>query len=162
MDVRELPPHEWYRLLDVGDEDLKVLPTEEDGARVFVQEDHLGDIVGYWVAKLQVHIEPAWVRPDHRGGLVVHRMWKAMRQFLDTCSISQAFCFTGKPLVQGYLERLGLEAMPEKAFIYQCNQELPAGSITTTPGSRALVAVPSRTSSTSAATSQTTKTSNVA
>ncbi len=104
---------------------LESLP-EPGTATIFVQEDELGDIVGYWMVLQVLHIEPAWVRPDHRGGLVVGRLWKAMRQFLDTCSVSKAFCLTEIPAVQDYLRRLGIHELPARAYLYEapCHKTL--------------------------------------
>lgn len=118
MTIRQLPEQEWNRLLALDDDWLEKIP-EPDTAAIFVQEDDLGDIVGYWMVLQTFHIEPMWVRPDHRGGLVVNRLWKTMRQFLDTCSIKKAFCMTDIPDVQDYLGRLGFQELSSRTYMYE-------------------------------------------
>ena len=93
MTTRKLPETEWPKLLELDDTWLARIPAPGT-ADIFVHEDELGDIIGYGMVLHVRHFEPLWVRADHRGGLVVGRLWKAMCQFLDTCSISRAFCLT--------------------------------------------------------------------
>lgn len=117
--TRRLPEEEWHRLTELNLEEglLPALPRP-GGAEVFVVEDHLGDIVGFWMVRTMVHVEPMWIRQDHRGGLIPRRLWRSVRQFLDTCSVSAAFCLTESSIVGGYLARIGMKELPEKAYIY--------------------------------------------
>lgn len=116
--VRELPEEEWPRLMELGDPNLKELPDRGGRVRIFVEEEDQ-EIIGYWMVAAVVHIEPCWVRPDKRGGFVVHRLWGAVRGFLDSCRIPQAFCLTEQAPVANYLTRLGLQELPEKTFLYE-------------------------------------------
>lgn len=118
MTIRQLPEDEWNRLLALDDDWLQRIP-DSGTAAIFVEEDDLGDIVGYWMVLQTFHLEPMWVRPDHRGGLIVSRLWKAMRHFLDTCSIKKAFCMSEIIDVQGYLRRLGFQELPDKVYMYE-------------------------------------------
>jgi hypothetical protein len=114
--TRRLPEEEWYRLENLGWLESTPRPG---GAEVFVVEDHLGDIIGFWMVRTMVHIEPIWIREDHRGGLVPRRLWRAVRQFLDTCRIPAAFCMTESPIVADYLTRLGIQELPDKVHLYE-------------------------------------------
>jgi N-acetylglutamate synthase-like GNAT family acetyltransferase len=119
--VRVLPPDEWHRLLELPGQWLKHLPDESE-AVVFAVEDHLGDIIGFWMVLQVYHLEPVWIRPDHRGGLVPRRLWRRIRQFLDSCSIVKAFCLTEKVPVADYLSRLGFEELADRTFRYSCHK----------------------------------------
>ena len=117
-----VPPLPRPRLLTLDETWLEQLPAPNE-AVIFVEEDHIGDIIGYWMVLQTYHLEPAWVRPDHRGGLVIKRLFGAIRQFLDTCRISKAFCSTEHPSTAGYLTRLGFTKLPGESFQYENDSE---------------------------------------
>jgi GNAT superfamily N-acetyltransferase len=116
MTERLLPVTEWPRLLALERGWLKQLPEAHE-AVIFVVEDNTGEIVGYWMVLKAYHLEPVWIHPDHRGKMVPRRLWRCIRDFLDTCSITKAFCLTEQSAVGGYLLRLGLRKLP--AAIYE-------------------------------------------
>ena len=119
--IRQLPVEEWPRLLDLPDKWLTQLPAPEEGV-VFVAEDHQGDIIGFWMVLQAFHLEPVWIRSDHRGGIVPRRLWRRIRQFLDSCSITKAFCLTEQAPVAGYLSRLGFRELPDRTYTYSCHK----------------------------------------
>jgi hypothetical protein len=91
--VRELPPEEWPRLLDLGDglyAETGVLPVPAHN-RILVIEDPTGGIVAYWGLFTVVHVEPVWIAPAHRQRIsVVRRLWEGMRDLLTQLKIPGA------------------------------------------------------------------------
>jgi len=119
--VRKLPFDEWHRLLEL-DGWLGELPRKGH-AVVHVTEDNLGDIIAFWWVLQVYHIEPMWIREDHRGGLIPRRLWAAVQGFLDKCSIFKAFCHTEILPVEDYLERLGMKPLPTRMYIYESGSD---------------------------------------
>ena len=120
--VRQLPEEEWPRLLDLPDKWLKSLPYSGEGV-IVVAEAHKGDSIAFWMVLQAYHIDPVWIREDHRGGLVPRRLWRRIRQFLDSCSIVKAFCLTEQAPVAGYLSRLGFRELSDRTYVYHAKSE---------------------------------------
>jgi hypothetical protein len=117
LTTRLLPADEWDRL--DGHEALGGYPLPPaEAAQIVVTEDE-GSIVGVWVIVQVLHLEPAWVEPSHRGGLIVGRMWRLLKQTLRSRGARVAFAFADRDDIRGYLGRLGLQPSTFSTFIYQ-------------------------------------------
>lgn len=107
MQIRTLEPAEYDRLRD-----LKAFPGEDwipspGRSRVMVVENEAGEIIAFWVVQLVVHVEPIWIKPAARGGILAGLMWRALKALLAREEIRPYWALTNQPEVSGYLQRLG-------------------------------------------------------
>lgn len=114
MTLRDLPADEWHRLPDEAFPDG--LPDPATSVILVVEED--GVIVGLTTLVQVVHAGHAsWIAPEHRGGLVLGKLWAGVRQVLDGYRIDQAYSFADSPEVASYLSRLGFTLLPYATFL---------------------------------------------
>jgi len=124
MIIRELEPRGWGRLeghplfADAG------LPNPAS-TRILSAETEVGEIVGIWCMVQVVHIEPVWIAPDHRGGLLAGRMWRKIRVLIDHLRLDVVFCFSQRSDTDSYLSRLGLRELPYKTFLFDPKGKYP-------------------------------------
>jgi hypothetical protein len=124
MTIRELEPWEWGRLeghplfKDTG------LPNP-DLTKILIAETEAGEIVGLWCMVQVVHIEPIWIAPEHRNGMLLGRMWRKMRVFLDHLRLDVVFCFSQRSDTDNYLTRLKFRELPYRTFIYDPHNKYP-------------------------------------
>jgi hypothetical protein len=116
MTIRELEPEEFHRL--EGHPALNGLMPQASACRVVIAENASGEIIGFQMLTFVVHLEPVWVHPSYRGGLLVGRMWKLATKLLDHLRVSVGFCFCEDPTVADYLQRLGLRELPYRTFLF--------------------------------------------
>lgn len=88
--VRELPPEEWAKVAHLEPFLTAGLPSPEH-SRIIVAEQE-GVIVAFWGLFTAVHVEPLWIREDHRQrpGLV-RRLWAAVVTTLRSAQVGTAF-----------------------------------------------------------------------
>jgi hypothetical protein len=130
MTVRELEQHEWPRLETLLNELGMPIPPAATSRIVIAEED--GEIIAWWSAIQVVHLEPIWIHPDHRGGILPGKMWRILRGILETCGVPAAYCFAADETVAGYLHRLGLKVLPYATFMYlnsALTEDLPCPSL---------------------------------
>jgi len=115
--IRDLPPDEWHRL--EGHPALNGQPLPDPTYhRVVVAED--GDaIIAAWFMMQVIHLEPIWIDPKHRGGILPVQLLSTMSAILDSCTVKQAFCFADRPEIADYLRRLGMQQLPYDTFLYE-------------------------------------------
>ncbi len=102
MTQRELPKHEWPRL--VGTELEAVMSTLPEDVKVVVVEDESGAIIGCWAAMPVMHVEGVWIAPAHRGRTAVaRRLWSGMRQTLASFGAAGAWTAAVAPDVAALL-----------------------------------------------------------
>jgi hypothetical protein len=120
--VRELPPDEWPRLLALGEglyAETGVLPVPEHN-RIMVIEDAESQIAGYWGVFTVVHVEPVWIKPQHRGRIsVVRRLWEGMRDLLVSLKVPGAVAIISDvdlPVNIVAATKLGFQKVPGTLF----------------------------------------------
>lgn len=117
MTIRELPSEEWGKV--EGHPAFGGIRLDPSNAVVFVAEDEQGEIVGVQALTLVLHMEPLWVAPHERGGMLAFKLFDKARQKLDECRVNAALCYTDQPEVKHYLKRLGLVELPYTSFLYR-------------------------------------------
>lgn len=116
MTIRELPSEEFYKL--EGHKALKGLVPDPTTSKIIVAENEAGEIVGFWFMVQVVHLEPIWIAPEYRSGLIAGRMWKVMRVLLDSLRINVGFMFADRSDIAEYIPRLGCRELPYRTFLY--------------------------------------------
>tara|TARA_R110000868_G_scaffold368235_1_gene631292 strand:+ start:1092 stop:1451 length:360 start_codon:yes stop_codon:yes gene_type:complete len=93
MVVRELPPEEWFKLLDLplGEHGL---PGED--VTVVVAEDN-NEIVGVWTAGPILVLEGLWVREDHQKKTALFRIFSFMIDRLKALKIPWVYSIVQTP-----------------------------------------------------------------
>lgn len=90
LTYRELLPDEFH-----------MAPREVLGSEVFTPEnsrilaaiDEKGEVVATWTMYAMIHLEPFWIRPDHRGSMtIVRRMGQHMKALLKASGLQS--CYT--------------------------------------------------------------------
>lgn len=105
IEIRELRPEEWPKILETGTLDVSMIPAPE-ASRCFgaIQE---GQLVGYWFVQLAACCEPVWVHPEKRNGTLGFHLFNEMKDSLKS-SVNGYLIHTDSAEVAGYLKRLGL------------------------------------------------------
>lgn len=105
MIVKLLEPERYHELPIEANPAMSIVAVAED------EQTH--EIKGYWVAQLQVHVEPIWLSPELRGeGRTGLKMFAAILAGLNTFGIKNFYSFADTAEIAGYLERLGLKLTP--------------------------------------------------
>jgi hypothetical protein len=127
--VRELPVAEWPKLMALEHAAFKneIDPNE---TKILVAETPSGEIVGYVVAYVCVHVEPLWVREDYRKKPgAVRRLWRGAAQMLQRSGITFAFATISihdAPSNQALARQLGFTRLAADLYAL----EIPPGSVT--------------------------------
>ncbi len=116
MTTRILPESEWTRL--EGHDALGGHPLPPAGSTLFVVAEDGDQIVGVWALVTVLHLEPVWLAPSVRGGMVIRRMWRRVTAALAERGVRVAFAFADRDDIRGYLERLGLSRLPFTTFLF--------------------------------------------
>lgn len=110
MTPRVLDPSEWSRLRETG-APLGTVVDQLDPAQtqIIVVED--GDqIVGCWAVLRVVHVEGAWVHPDHRKrSAVVRRLMQMMRRVARRWGASSVLTGADCDDIRSLLERRAMK-----------------------------------------------------
>lgn len=130
--TRILPVDEWDKL--AGHPVLGGYPLPEAGAATFIVVEEGPDIIGVQAIVQVLHLEPIWIAPEHRGGLVAGRLWRLLKQTLANRGVRVAFAFADRDDIRDYLGRLGLTPTALTTFIYQ-NGESPCRPLSSLQGS---------------------------
>ena len=119
LTFRELPSDEWPRLLDHEPFKTSGLPVDNGHWKILVAELE-GQIVGCSGVHEQVHWDPWWIAPDHRGNAgVVRGLVRYGAEFLLGYEIPQVFCTIddARVLSHDLAQRLGFEPAPGRLYI---------------------------------------------
>lgn len=116
LTFRELDPSEFK---DIPLEALggHQLPTEN--CRVVAGIDKSGKIAAIWVALAVVHLEPLWIREDHRNsGYVLRRLWTCLKDVLAPLGVRRTLTVIADsvPVTGRIANWLGAEEIPGKLF----------------------------------------------
>lgn len=117
MIYRLLEPHEYSKLLGLGEMNEDLLPHPEQSIVVVAERD--SQIVAFWVLQHLAHAEPVWIHPDHRNSTIGYGLWRRVRALLDASHTLGAFCCAETPEVAEYLLRLGFRELPMRMFVYE-------------------------------------------
>ena len=86
---RELEPEEFK---DVPEEALGGFELPTVGCRVFAAIDEVGKIAAIWVMLAVMHIEPLWIRGDHRRSpTILRRLWNMVSDAMDEMGLKAVF-----------------------------------------------------------------------
>jgi hypothetical protein len=110
MITRILEASEYDRLKGLAHTD-DWIPTD-DTARVLVAEKD-GEIIAFWVAQAEIHIEPLWIKPDERRGMLAKELLQGIKSMVS----GKCYAFTESDTVAGYLERLGMREIKRRIFV---------------------------------------------
>jgi hypothetical protein len=110
MNTRLLLPEEYDRLKGLAFHD-DWIPDPSD-SKVLVAEKN-GEIIAFWCLKAEIHIEPMWIKPEERRGIIGRAIVDGMRKVIH----SKCYAFTESDVVAGYLERLGMREIKRRIFI---------------------------------------------
>ena len=116
MEIRLLKENEYERLLELrvnSDWSPTWLPSPAYSQIVIAEEE--GEIIGFCVLQQQLHIEPIWVKFDHRGGIVARQLWRGIKSMLGK---NPAYCSTKSRFITKLLKRLGFKS-GGKTFYYE-------------------------------------------
>lgn len=113
MTVRQLTPEEWPRLLRFP-ELAGVLPDPSIAIAVVAEQD--GEIVGYCFAQPQICVEPIFVEPGDRSGVVAYALWHRTTEILRGQGVVNYMTHAADEAVAGYLVRLGMKPTGWQAF----------------------------------------------
>lgn len=80
-------------------------------------EDADGNIKGFLVAQLAVHVEPWWVATSERGTMAAWQLWDHMMNFLREKEIKVFFSHASSPEAAEYAKRLGLKELDMTPFV---------------------------------------------
>lgn len=106
MTFRELRKDEWDRLAGILSAEFDQQLPDPSSSLIVVAEDG-GEIVGLLVAQLLLHTEPLWVRPSHRGKIIIPHLVECLRRLIPDAGYAFATTTNGK--VSRLLERLGFK-----------------------------------------------------
>lgn len=130
LSVRELPVEEWSKLLTMPGlyHDLGYLPAPEHN-RIVVIEDEAGEILGYWGAFTVVHVEPVYIRPEHRLRIsVVRRLWEGMDKLLKDLQVPGAVAVISDedaPVNLPMATKIGFTKVPGSLYYLNLEKEVP-------------------------------------
>ena len=91
-----------------GLQDTDTWIPDKTQSQVVVAEND-GEIVAFWVAQTVLHLEPVWIRPDHRSGWLFIKMWRMLLQWLTAQGMRDFYCFAPTQTIKDYLTRLGMK-----------------------------------------------------
>lgn len=119
--ARTLPPEENYRAIEAGGPLQEVGIPPEQLARMSVAVVEVdGVIVAYWVVWYALHVEPLWIREDHRKSVaVVKGLVDAMHGIVEASGEAAAFCVIDPEnwaTVGDYAERFGFYEAPGRLY----------------------------------------------
>jgi len=105
MLIKLLEPERFHELPVEVNPALSIVAVKED------PETH--EIKAFWVAQLQVHVEPVWLAPDERdGGFTALRLFAALLAGFNSLGVKEFYAFADQPEIANYLERLGMSLTP--------------------------------------------------
>lgn len=129
---RTLPPAESQRAIDAGGplQDLKLDATKLADMAIAVVEDD-GAIVAYWVVWYALHLEPLWVRDDHRKSpAVIRQIVQQVQEIVVATDAPAAFCIVedvdAGEVVAQYADRLGFMKAPGTLYYVVVQAPPPA------------------------------------
>lgn len=119
---RTLAPEESQKAIDAGGplQDLQLDATRLAEMSIAVVEDD-GVIVAYWVVWYAMHLEPLWVREDHRSSpAVIKNIMRQVQEIVVASDAPSAFCVVedvaaGEAVAQ-YADRLGFQKAPGQLY----------------------------------------------
>lgn len=81
VEERELPAHEWSRL--VGTELETLWPTMKPATDRIIVVERDGEIIACWALMAIMHVEGLWIAPSERGRAgIARRLWRGMRDLV--------------------------------------------------------------------------------
>jgi hypothetical protein len=117
MQLRELPPDEWYKLATIPPFDAG-LPDPTHWRILCVEE--AGQIVGVCGASNQVHWDPFWVHPNHQGKSAVfrHLLRAGIRLFQEAGVPGVHITVPNdQPELQALVQHFGFVEAPGKLYL---------------------------------------------
>jgi hypothetical protein len=115
---RTLAPDESQKAIDAGGplQDLQLDATKLAEMSIAVVEDD-GEIIAYWVVWYALHLEPLWVREDHRTSpVVIKQIVQQVQEIVIATEMPAAFCVVedveAGETVARYADRLGFMRAP--------------------------------------------------
>lgn len=119
LTFRDVPSEEWPRLLEFEPFKSNGLPEDNGHWKILVAEVD-GEIVGCTGLHTQVHWDPWWISPEHRGNAgIVRGLIKQGAELLDRLGVRDAFATIEDENVrsQALARRLGFEPAPGQLYI---------------------------------------------
>ena len=119
LTFREVESEEWPRLLAFEPFASSGLPEDNGHWRILVAEID-GKIVGCTSVHTQVHWDPWWIAPEHRGNAgIVRGLIRQGGELLDRIGVPHAFVTIEDQnlLSLALARRLGFEEAPGKLYI---------------------------------------------
>lgn len=116
-----LPPGDAMRALEAGGPlvDLPVDPKKLKEMRVAVVEVDQ-QIVAYWVVWYALHLEPLWIKEEHRRSAgVAAGLLSALEEAVRSTGEPSAFCVIEEEnlaAIEPYAARLGFQEAPGKLY----------------------------------------------
>lgn len=108
---RELPEEEFARLQGLGFfADYPVPPGYR--MRVWVVEDAMDTIIGYWCLLAVYHTEPIWIAPQTRNTQVLRELLGGMVALLRAEQCSGAMAIIDTPELAQMAQAFGFEPVP--------------------------------------------------
>ena len=122
---RELPSVEWHRLADHEPFNLGGLPDPERW-RIIVAEDESGTIVGLCGLYDAVHLDPFWIREDHRHTAVFEGLWLKTKETLQGAGVTIVFSTVSDalPEMHALLRRFGYQPAPGKLYLLSISEAI--------------------------------------
>lgn len=122
-----LPPAQVHRALAAGGplSELQLDPAQVAAHMSIAVVEVDGEIVAYWVAWKALHLEPLWVRDDHRKSpAVIGGIIEAIQQVALASGEPAAYAQIDDPEIAGYAGRLGFTPAP--GTLYYLTLQQPA------------------------------------
>jgi len=89
-DIKILAAEEYHLLATVPPFDTVGVPAPDAGT--FVVAIVNNEIIAYWSIFLAVHVEPMWIKEEHRSRVgLIRRLWNGVLEVLDSFKVLNAF-----------------------------------------------------------------------
>ncbi len=113
LTYRLLEQSEWSRLEELIDGHGPVPPSEISAAAVVETEE--GELVGVLFVQMVAHMEPFFVRPDHRDGKV---SFTQLQELLDTeFENIPYYAFSPDAQIGKILKKVGMKQLPYRIWL---------------------------------------------
>ena len=113
--IRDLEPSESARLYPLLEKMGWMIPLPAAAACTIAEVN--GEIVGFAVAQLIPHTEPAWVHPAWRGTGVAGRLASAIRENMEKCGFTHYVCLATNQASVELCKANGMKEITARVFV---------------------------------------------
>jgi hypothetical protein len=126
LEYRELKPEEFEKAPREVEHSERFTPAN---SRILAAFNEDGEVVATWTMFAACHIEPVWIREDHRGGTGILRgLARHMKVLLRASGLTEAYtvAMDATPVLQRFACWFGAEPVCGTLFLWrdpQVNKE---------------------------------------